>query len=190
MLVETICQHCGRSFTTEGYLLKRGKGKYCSRACAHGAQHEHYASLFWDRVDKGAPNGCWIWQGVCTTFGHGRLEWNGRPHKAHRIAYELTYGAIPPGMFVCHTCDVPACVNPAHLFLGTNEDNMADAASKGRTAKGERMGGSKLTADQVRSIRKLRAAGGRTRLSIAQQFGVSEATVKSILSGRTWRHVL
>lgn len=94
------------------------------------------ADRFWAKVDKGAelaPGGCWLWIGSTERHGYGQIS-VGAKHlaRAHRISYELNIGAIPSGMVVCHRCDLPVCVNPAHLFIGTLSDNSRDMISKGR----------------------------------------------------------
>jgi hypothetical protein len=87
---------------------------------------------FWARVGKGAEHECWPWKGPRFRVGYGAFSWNGRRHVASRIAWTLSNGTIPSGLFVCHHCDNPPCCNPAHLFLGTNRDNIADMDRKGR----------------------------------------------------------
>lgn len=137
------------------------------------------------------PSGCWLWTGTCVRDGYGRLHHAGREMRAHRIAYEFARGAIPNGMLVCHRCDVPACANPDHLFLGTNAENMRDCVAKSRPARGERVATNKLTADQVREIR---AACGSVperglRLRLARHYGVSWTQIDWIAKRRTWKHL-
>lgn len=105
---------------------------------------------------------------------------------AHRAAYTAAYGPIPSGMHVLHRCDTKACIEPTHLFLGTNAENMADKVAKGRQARGERVGSARLTADQVRAIR---ANTSMSRKALAALAGISENNVYAILSGRTWKHI-
>jgi len=118
----------------------------------------------------------------------------GKHRTAHRVAYELAFGNIQDGMQVLHRCDNPPCVNPAHLFLGTNADNVADKVAKGRQARGdghglkvrgERHGLSRLTADAVMEIRRLSVAGVR-RAEIATRFGIHPGYVSLVTSGRRW----
>lgn len=85
---------------------------------------------FWHKVDK--TGDCWLWLGHKSSKGYGGVQVDGLSKKAHRVAYELVNGPIPEGLYACHTCDNPSCVNPAHIFLGTQHENMADMVAKGR----------------------------------------------------------
>lgn len=135
-------------------------------------------------------SGCWIWLGAKCAQGYGNMWSGSRYEKAHRVSYRLLVGSIPGGMFVCHSCDRPSCINPEHLWLGTARDNIADAISKGRyrngSAHGERNGSAKLSADEVREIRETPKKYGSGRV-LAARFGVTESTICEIRSGRSWR---
>lgn len=94
---------------------------------------------FWEKVSRGAAGACWIWRGWKTTGGYGQLTLPGdQKVMAHRFSYELHFGPIADGLFACHRCDNPSCVNPAHLFLGTHLENMRDMIAKGRNVVGSR----------------------------------------------------
>jgi hypothetical protein len=125
------------------------------------------------------PNsGCWLWiKYVHPRWGYGRFTIDGEQTGAHRASLILHGIAIPPGMSVLHHCDVPACVNPAHLFTGTHQDNMADLKRKHR-------GTSRLSADDVRAIRARYAAGGISQAALGALYGVKQACVSAIVLGR------
>ncbi len=143
---------------------------------------------FFERVKLG-PNGCWLWRGYINRSGYGTMSYAGSPGRlAHRVAYMEFVGPVPDGLLVCHRCDVTACVNPAHLFLGTDADNAADRNRKGRTARGERGGKTKLTEAQVREIRDLVASGLRHR-EVAARFNIGLSTVGHICGRYLWAHV-
>ena len=122
--------------------------------------------------------GCWIWEGCKTHqgYGHFRSGKTRNPMKAHRFSYELYVGPVPEGLIILHKCDNPSCVNPDHLFPGTQAENSADRNFKGRQAKGEQNGKTKLTDEQVREMKRLRESGV-SKEDVAQQFGVSTRTV-------------
>lgn len=136
--------------------------------------------------------GCVLWKKGKTGAGYGVVYVNGKQHSAHRWAYEQVYGEIPKGMFVCHKCDTPTCVNPDHLFLGSHSDNMRDMYNKERQGKGsfrkgEKHRNAKLKETDVIEIKKL--IGSEKYRDIAKRYGVSETAVADIKLGRTWGHV-
>ena len=114
--------------------------------------------VFLSKIDQAGS--CWLWDAACGNHGYGVLNRNNKVISAHRLSYELYYGLIPKGKHVLHTCDVRPCVNPDHLFLGSNSDNVADKVAKERHAFGEASVISKLTNAQVMSIRQKYAQGG------------------------------
>lgn len=157
------------------------------------------AERFNSKADKaGGPEKCWPWTGaLCSGTGYGKVYiGNARFMGAHRAAYTLAHGPIPDGLFVLHRCDNRRCVNPAHLFLGTHADNMADMMAKGRNVRGPtrpefiRRGdahhGSKITEAQVAAARTRRAAGEKLR-ALAAEFGVRPSTLCHRLNGRRGR---
>lgn len=137
---------------------------------------------------------CWVWTGHLNNRGYGMIGEGGdrgRMRLAHRVSYELANGRIPDGLFVCHRCDNPPCVNPAHLFLGTAADNMADMAAKGRWGAARRLPlgsdhpGSRLTDESVCEIRR-RLSEGESLGRLAIAFGVSKKLVLNIKHRRAW----
>ena len=98
------------------------------------------AEVFGDSYSPEPNSGCWLWIGSKWSCGYGRISRRGEEGQAHRLSWRLFHGPIPVGLFVCHTCDTPACVNPEHLFLGTSRDNALDAKHKGRLATGDKHG--------------------------------------------------
>lgn len=140
-------------------------------------------------VEPDLNSGCWLWPRGNNGRGYGCLRIDGTQHSAHRHSWRLHNGQIPPDMFVLHRCDTPACVNPAHLFLGTHDANMADMKAKGRAddRRGEKSYAAKLAAEQVVQIRRLRGVVSQRKL--AAHFGISKASIWSIQSKQTWRHL-
>lgn len=150
---------------------------------------------FWSKVKITSPTGCWLWCGSHphTTGRYGMIAVKGKYIMAHRVAWELTNGTIPTGMLVCHKCDVPPCVNPSHLFLGTPKDNVRDCIQKGRFNSTNRAKGvdcflAKLNDESVKKIREDYHSGCATADEIAKRFGVSQSTISSLVRGRTWKH--
>lgn len=148
---------------------------------------------FWRYVTPGPVEECWLWQGSLQGKGYGNIQGDDKRNVlAHRLSYMLHSGPIPDDMVVCHHCDTPACVNPHHLFLGTQSENHADMRNKGRAkgnpAKGSDKPTAKLTDAKVQEIRALAAQGVYQR-NIAKQYHLSQATVWSIIHRQTWKHV-
>lgn len=134
-----------------------------------------------------AETGCWNWTGAKYDSGYGQFYVRSKHYKAHRISYELHCKEIPTGLHVLHRCDNRGCVNPDHLFLGTNADNMADKVTKGRQSHtgilGSANGRARLTDADVAAIR---SAIGTTHHALAAQYGISQPQISLIRSGKRW----
>ena len=135
-------------------------------------------------------SGCWEWTAKLYSNGYGCLMHNHRYVLAHRVAWELFVGPIPDGLQVCHRCDNRRCVNPKHLFIGTQRANMRDMVSKGRDrpSRGEANQRAKLSDEDVRAIRR-RARTGEMQSDIAGAYGVSRKQVSVIVSRKQWAHI-
>lgn len=147
---------------------------------------------FETKFKKGEEDKCWNWTANKNREGgYGQFSIAGRRQLAHRIAYQLYVGEIPEGMLICHFCDNPACVNPAHLFPGTQADNMIDCMNKGRVFHpvGEKHGHAKLTGDQVGEIRQMSSEGARNG-DLSRLFGVSRPTISNITHGKRWANTI
>ena len=150
-----------------GGQLGSNRARFCSPRCYLSAWGQPQA------------NGCTLWTGPVGNHGYGYFNVDKERHTTHRAAYTTFIGPIPKSMMVCHRCDVKICVNPAHLFLGTGFDNMADCDRKGRNAR-------KLTGEEVRQIRSV--AGG-SRMLLGRLYGVSDTMIRKIQEGAWWRHL-
>lgn len=148
------------------------------------SSHASLADAFWDgvRVEDQLGDGCWHWQGRKSLKGYGAFWYKRKHYTAHRASYALLVGAIPEGLMVCHRCDVRDCVNPSHLFLGTNQDNMEDMKAKGR------QGQAKLDKDRVATIRSLYYTGSYSYADLADLFAVTRSNIGCIVRGVSWNH--
>ena len=141
---------------------------------------------FWAQVRKTAY--CWVWQSRRGLNDYGMVKYHQRDTYAHRLAWELTHGPIPPGMYVCHRCDNPPCCNPEHLFLGTATENQADARRKNRLRHGAKHPMARLTEDDVLDIRAA-AAFGASHRDIAKAYGVSYGAAYGVVARLSWKHL-
>jgi hypothetical protein len=149
---------------------------------------------FWAKVAQKGEAECWEWTGCNINGGYGRFGVAGAMQLAHRVSWFIAHGPIPysegyHGTCVLHRCDNTSCVNPDHLFLGTNQDNVDDMVAKGRDnkAKGSAHGVAVLTEEDVRRIRKIGRAV--TQQVLADQFGVDRSHIGKILRRKSWRHL-
>lgn len=178
MAIKT-CLKCGGKFSH-----RSGGAYYCSKPCR-----------FWSKVRVSDKASCWEWLGTKHGKHYGHFKMGSFVAKAHRIAYELTYGKIPSGLLVCHKCDNPSCCNPRHLWVGTNDDNLKDRQKKERQARGERSGRAKLSDKDVLAIRaqywfKRNGSIDRSNSAeLASRYGVRPKTITSIVAGRHWAHI-
>ncbi len=142
---------------------------------------------------KKLKNGCWEWQGNLHKDGYGFFTFGSRQELAHRVAFKLFIGKLPTKMMVCHSCDYPACVNPMHLWLGTQSDNMKDMVLKKRNGgftknplRGEKHSNAKFTKKDIENIRK-KAKKGISNSSLATQFGTNYKYIWKIINGLVWK---
>ena len=148
-------------------------------------QWESDLARFEAKFERVTESGCWMWTAaIFPARGYGAFCFEDE-QLAHRVAWRLYRGSIPEGMFVLHRCDVPACVNPDHLFLGDQTENMADKVRKGRQSKGAGTGSAKIVEDKVAAI----IADGRKQKEIASEYGVSQSTVSAIKRRKTWKYL-
>ena len=167
---------------------------------------------FWTKVNQ-AGDGCWLWQGTVLRQGYGCFKIAGKMHRAHRLAYQYTKGAIAPGLLISHKCDNPRCVRPDHLFLGTHKDNAVDRDMKRRgyfcspesklhkaplerhhshlhpeKFRGELNPRARLTREQVETIPDRYERKEASQFKLAAEYGVAQTTISAIVRRANWRH--
>lgn len=147
------------------------------------------AERFEEKVVRDPNSGCWLWSGCLSRGDYGKIGSGGNRGQtlpAHRVAFEIYRGPIPDGLCTLHKCDVRACVNPDHLFLGTKKDNTAAMMAKNRHrmggTHGERHGRAKLTIEQVRHIRERKML----QREYAALYGIKQVSVSAIMRGVNW----
>lgn len=195
------CETCGKSFQTTERAHARSPRRFCDRDCYLNRERDDVAR-FWKYVQKAGPDDCWWWtggrkRGGGSSLEYGELGWptakKTRMEQAHRISYLIHKGPIPDDLCVCHTCDHPLCVNPAHLFLDTLGGNTRDMWAKGRSrarpSSGEKNGLSKLTEQAVREIRSRYVPGNVRLIDLAAEYGVTFSSIANVVTRKTWRHV-
>lgn len=143
------------------------------------------AIRFWQKIDVKTEDECWEWKAAKNYCGNGRFHTGGKKGKvelAHRVSFTLFWGEIVEGLFICHKCDNPGCVNYFHLFAGTHTENMLDRQIKGR-------GGHVLTKEEVNEIRFKYNSGVGHTYSLAEEYGVHQSVVWRIVTYRIWKHI-
>jgi hypothetical protein len=212
--VQCLCVTCGQPFMCNPSRIATGGGRFCSRACVVPRDRALRSDVdrFWEKVAKNGSDDCWLWIAT-TTHGYGAFHktgGNGLNVGAHRFAFALSYGVIPEGMHILHTCDNRACCRNddegwyfangtwhprrGHLWLGTNEDNVADMMAKGRYRQGTLPHGTdhpnaKLTDADVAAIRASFTGAHGQVAQLTRQYGVSRTLIGLIVEGKVWKHV-
>lgn len=183
MLV-TNCKKCGKEFNVRKYQLKIGAGKYCSHSCAARSQKvDSLEKRFWEMVDKRGNDKCWEFTGFKNKDGYGIMsKGHSKLGSAHRISYEMHIGIIPNGMVIMHSCDNPSCCNPAHLKIGTQNDNIQDMVSKKRNVSLSKEKASKFSTEIINEIRSKYKGNRGDKLRLSKEHMCSPTTITNILN--------
>jgi len=191
-----ICD-CGNKHTVSGVYLRNGYVRSCG--CLHSPGEEEYLKKLEARLLKYSKmvGQCreWTVRNRTTGFGYGYINFRKKQIMAHRASWIVWRGKIPKGMFVCHTCDNPLCINPDHLFLGTHKDNMKDMVLKNRQNNsqkgsiGEKNGSSMLKESDISEILEMFYFQKLNQSEIARYFCITPASIRNILIGKTWKNI-
>lgn len=179
-----VCGNCGKDFSV--YKHRLDVAKYCSVQCADaakiGVEAVPIRERFWGKIDIRREDECWMWLGSKDRRGYGSFRKDGSTRKAHRVAYELANGPITGGLHVRHKCDVPSCCNPAHLELGTHQENMMDRVVRGQSKLSDE------TKALISSAHKGKAlsAEHREKLAAAKRGKPSPKRMPVIVNGRLY----
>lgn len=194
-MLERLCKRCGEKNQQNFYPHQKTSCKKChiekvkARQCQGKKPTRTSLERFTEKYDVDIT-GCWIWNGSRNKDGYGQIGINNKIYSAHRLSYELLKTTIPEGLFICHTCDNPSCVNPDHLFTGTHQDNMDDMVAKGRSPKqrGEDASSTVLTEEQAQYILDFNHYHGSLTI-LAERFGVDVSTIFYVKNGKSWSHL-
>lgn len=179
-----LCEACGKVFY--GYLSHIKKVNNCSIACGIHMQKERTkaraGSVFWNKVDIKTSDVCWEWKASKNPKGYGQCKFFTKTIGAHRVAYMLSWGDIPDGMEIMHSCDNRSCCNPAHLSVGTHLENINDMHNKKRKY-------TKLSEKEVVEIKKLLSEKIITQRAIAKKYNIHFATINAIAKNKIWAKI-
>jgi hypothetical protein len=188
--IARVCDQCGITFLATTANVNRRNVRFCGTDCYHKSRIIPIDVQFRRGIGMTTATGCILWAGLTDHNGYGIIYSTTRPPQriflAHRIAWELNRSPIPKGVCVLHNCpggDNPLCVNVEHLFLGTQLENIDDMARKGRSPN------RRLTDEQIRTVRARYAAGGVSQQRLADEFGVHQTCISSIVRGAKWKYV-
>lgn len=196
--IPLTCPVCDNVFLAWPYQVRQGR-RFCNPTCrARGSTpRAPLADRLWSKVQIGEPSECWPFTGALNAYGYGvisRRRQEQGSHLAHRVAYELTFGAIPSGQILMHDCDNPPCCNPLHLTPGTYSQNLRDAIARlprrSSPVRGSANALAKLTEVEVSRIRQeWDPDNPHTAREIAARYRVTADTIRMIVKRKSWRHI-